>query len=350
MGQLFLSPQYETDMTDNKMRHIYQLNSELFKVTGIQRVLMDIHEALRGEGAKIVGTVSFDKVNPDLHIRESDYMQMKGYRMFRNAVVIIHERRYLPIFWFLNKVLRYNVKVIYVHHNELYGQKLLSRFPDHVVAISDAGIRNLVEYFGVPRKHITKIHNCVRQPDGFSLKRKEFDPDHITILYPARINTVKQQVEIVRMLKGKLDSRIRILFAGIGPAYEELKTACAGSRQFVALGFRDDVMELMQKVDFMMLFSKHEGLPISLIEATMTGTPIICNDVGGNTEIAIDNKNAIVINDWEQLIECLNALPTMSADKYLDMTSSGREVYETMYRFSTFANDYKKMIESLTKN
>lgn len=344
MGRLFLSPQYETDMTDNKMRHFYQLNSELFKVTGIQRVLMDIHEALRGEGARIVGTVPYNKVNPDLHIRESDYMQMKGYRMFRNAVVIIHERRYLPIFWFLNKVLRYNVKVIYVHHNELYGQKLLSRFPDHVVAISDAGIRNLVEYFGVPRKHITKIHNCVRQPDGFSLKRKEFDPDHITILYPARINTVKQQVEIVRRLKGKLDSRIRILFAGIGPAYEELKTVCAGSGQFVALGFRDDVMELMQKVDFMMLFSKHEGLPISLIEATMTGTPIICNDVGGNTEIAIDNKNAIVINDWENLTMRLNSLLLLSKAEYKNLSQNCLKTYENKFTFSRFKKDYINII------
>ena len=39
-------------------RKIYNLNSELYKVTGIQRVLLDIHEALKtGLETKIVGTI-----------------------------------------------------------------------------------------------------------------------------------------------------------------------------------------------------------------------------------------------------------------------------------------------------
>ena len=53
-------------------------------------------------------------------------------------------------------------RVVYVHHNELYGQKILSKFPENVVAISDAGIKNLTEYFNLPIKNITKIHNTVR--------------------------------------------------------------------------------------------------------------------------------------------------------------------------------------------
>ncbi len=335
-------------MNFKNTRPIFQLNSELHKVTGIQRVLMDIHEALRPLGAKIVGTVPFAEVNPDLDIAEDDYTRMRGYGMFRHAVVIIHERRYLPIFWLLNKLPRLDARIVYVHHNELYGQKILSRFPKQVVAISDAGIRNLTDYFGIPRANITKIHNCARQPKGFVPHSKEFNPEHITILYPARVNTVKRQVEIARQLRGKLDPRVRILFAGTGPDYEELRATCEDSEQFIALGYRNDILALMRQADFIMLFSRHEGLPISLIEAAMTGTPIICNTVGGNTEIAIDGHNAFVNNDWNSLIECINALPTMSAYKYRDMSLNGRKIYETMYRFSTFATDYRKLIVSLT--
>jgi len=330
-------------------RKIYQLNSELFKVTGIQRVLMDIHEALRGVGAKIVGTVPFEKVNPDLRISESDYLQLSGYGMFRKAVVIIHERRFLPVFWFLNKILRYDIKVVYVHHNELYGHKLLSRFPEHVVAISDAGIRNLTGYFGVPCTHITKIHNCVREPEGFIPQSKEFDSAHITILYPARINSVKRQVEIVRRLRGKLDPQVRILFAGIGPDYEALKAECGDSEQFVSLGFRDDVTGLMQQSDFMMLFSRHEGLPISLIEASMTGTPIICNDVGGNTEIACNGQNAFIVNEWDELIARINTIPDLSEKEYNNMASESRRVYVDNYQFTNFAIQYKDFISKLIK-
>lgn len=329
------------------MRPVYQLNSELYKVTGIQRVMMDIHEALKPFGAKIIGTVPMEKVNKDLGINESDYIQFNGYGRLKGSVVIVHERRYLPIFWVLNKILRFDIELIYVHHNELYGQRLLSRFPKHVVAISDAGIKNLTEYFGVKREYISKIHNCVRKPDGFRAKRKEFNPEEITILYPARINSVKRQVEIVRNLRGKLSDKVRILFAGEGPEYEELQKECGDSTQFVALGFRADVPELMQQSDFMMLYSRHEGLPISLIEATMTGTPIICNNVGGNCEIAFDGRNALVPESWEELTQTLNLLPELSKETYASMSRASVEVYERYYRFEKFADGYRILIKQL---
>lgn len=326
------------------MMKIFQLNSELFKVTGIQKVVMDIHEALRPYGARIVGTIPFERVDKTLGIPQSEYVQLRGYGMFRNSVVIIHERRYLPVFWGLNKLLRYNVRVIYIHHSELYGQKLLSRFPREVVAISDAGIRNLTEYFGVPRSCITKIHNCVREPVGMSCTPKNFSGQRVTILYPARINSGKQQIEIVRRLRGRIDPRVRILFAGVGPEYDALVRECAGSQQFVALGFRSDVLQLMRESDFMMLFSLYEGLPISLIEATMTATPILCNSVGGNTEIAYAGKNAFVVADWDELVEQINLLPELSQESYVAMSRESRRIYESEFRFERFAKEYVDLI------
>ena len=324
---------------------IYQLNSELYKVTGIQRVVMDIHEALRERGAKIVGTVPFEKLADDLKISKGEYKEFVGYKMFRKSTVIIHERRYLPMFWILNNILRYNIDVVYVHHNELYGRKLLSRFPNKVVAISDAGIRNLTEYFGVSHDNIKKIHNCVRKPEDFVILPKHFNPENITILYPARINAVKRQVEIVEKLQDKLDSRVHIHFVGTGPHYEQLKIACGNSDQFVALGYRSDVLDLLNKSDFMMLFSQHEGLPISLIEATMTGTPIVCNAVGGNTEIAKHGKNALVVNTWEELLIVLNKLPEMSVDEYNRLSREAIGTYEREFTFERFKNDYSNLLK-----
>ena len=46
---------------------VYSFNSELFKITGVQKVLMDVHHAIMGEyDAKIVGTVPYDKLHKDL--------------------------------------------------------------------------------------------------------------------------------------------------------------------------------------------------------------------------------------------------------------------------------------------
>lgn len=327
---------------------IYNFNTELFKVTGIQRVLMDIHAALKPYfDSKVVGFIDYDKIDKNLGIGKDEYIKLGNLFQLRNSVIFIHERKLMPLMFILTHLPLMNIKCVYVHHNELYGNKVLSLFPRNIVAISDAGIRNLTDYFEVPRNHIIKIHNCVRQPDNYVAKEKKFDSNCITILYPARINSVKQQIEIVRRLKGNLDKRIKIFFAGTGPDYERLLKECADSNQFVALGFQSDIPNLMVKSDFVMLFSKHEGLPISLIEAIMTGTPIICNDVGGNTEIATDGKNAFVIKDWDNLIARLNGLSKISASEYHRMSQESRSVYCKEYTFEGFSAAYNNLVKEI---
>ncbi|MFG6426147.1 glycosyltransferase family 4 protein [Lepagella muris] len=329
-------------------KKVFQFNKELYKVTGIQKVLMDIHEALRTEfDCKIVGEIPYEKVNKNLEIAETDYVRYKNPLMFRNSIVIIHERRLLPLMWILMRIPGLNVKCIYIHHNELYGNKLLSLFPKNIVAISDAGIKNLTKYFGVKYSAITKIHNCVREYEAYVKREKKFDSNNVTILYPARINDVKRQIEIVKHLKGKLDNRVKILFAGTGPLLNELNDICEGDEQFQVLGFRDDIPELMQNSDFVMLFSKHEGLPISLIEATQRGIPVICNSVGGNEEIIRDGENGIICNDWDSLLNTLNTLPAMTQDIIDCMSENGRRAYLNNFNFKIFKNNYIKLIKSV---
>lgn len=329
-------------------RKVFQLNTELYKVTGIQRVLLDIQEALRDDfEAKIVGNIPYGKVNGSLGISGDDYLRFRNPFMFRNSIVIIHERRLLPLMWLLGHIPGFNLKCVYVHHNELYGNKRLSLFPENIVAISDAGIRNLTDYFGVSPANITKIHNCVRETFPDVSRTKKFDPNNITILYPARINSVKRQIEIVNHLKGKLDPRVRILFAGTGPQYEELEKLCRDCDQFKALGFRDDIPSLMGQCDFMMLFSKHEGLPISLIEASQIGLPAICNNVGGNTEIVKDNVNGIVVDDWDNLIAALNHLSDTKQSDMDMMARQGKKIYENNFNFGIFKRKYCDLINRL---
>ena len=113
------------------------------------------------------------------------------------------------------------------------------------------------------------------------------------------------------------------------------------------MGYVSDIPSLMQKCDYMLLFSKHEGLPITLIEAAMCGLPIVCNDVGGNTEIAVDGKNAFVVNDWEDLIATINRLAETNSKRYGEMSEASRKIYEEHYTFDTFKKNYLALLGSL---
>lgn len=330
------------------MKTIFSINTQLYKLTGVEKVLMDVHHALKDTyDCKIVGTIDYDKVRPDHHINKKEYIKWSNPFMFRKSIVIVHERKLLPWLWLLNHLLFQQIKIVYVHHSLLFGQKLLSRMPKNVVAIADKGIDNLHNYFGVPLENITKIHNCVE--DVKPEPHKIYNGGNVTLLYPARINDIKRQLEIVQKLKGKLNPNVRILFAGDGPHYELLKELIGSDNNFEALGYRNDIHDLLQKCDYMMLFSDHEGLPITLIEATMCGTPVVCNNVGGNTEIVEDGKGGFVLekDDWDGLITLLNSLPDVTSEKYKAMSECGRKMYESQFTFEKFRKQYIELIQRL---
>ena len=330
-------------------RKVYSFNSELHNVTGVQKVVLSIHNALKGEyQAKVIGFKSYNEVNPSLGIKEDEYVKLRNPLMLRHSVVFVHERKFLALFWLINHLLFLKITVVYVHHSMLYGHRILTILPRHIVAISDPGIHNLTEYFHAPIGHIHKIYNCVE--DRKELRRTVRQRDgFIRILYPARINSLKRQLTIVEKLRGKIDARIQIDFAGIGPLYEELKNCLRrDDNQFHSIGFVDDIPARMLEYDYVMLFSKHEGLPISLIEATMTGTPIICNDVGGNVEIGHVGENAFVADDWDTLIETLNSLPELPAKEYEKMCRASRDIYEKHFTYSIFKKNYLDLVKSIS--
>ena len=329
-----------------KREKLFSIDFQLHLVTGVEKVMLDVHRAVNDEyEAKIVGNIPFEKVHEGHGIRPEEYVKFNSPFMFYNSIVIVHERRLLLFLWLLNHILFQRIKIVYVHHSLLYGHKLTTVLPNNIVAIADRGIENLTQYFGAPPKNIHKIHNCV--VDSFKEPHPLVHKDRISLLLPGRINSYKQQFEIVNHLKGKLDKRILIRFAGDGERLGELRTLCAKDENFEVLGFRDDVIRLLGETDYMFLFSTQEGLSITLIEATMVGIPIICNDVGGNSEICHNGENGWVLNNWEELIRTLNNLPNVTDEQYKNMCKKSREIYCENFTFEVFKRKYLELLANL---
>jgi glycosyltransferase involved in cell wall biosynthesis len=51
------------------------------------------------------------------------------------------------------------------------------------------------------------------------------------------------------------------------------------------LGYREDMMEILQIADVFIFPSYQEGLPMALLEAMASGIPIICSDIRGNRDL-----------------------------------------------------------------
>jgi glycosyltransferase involved in cell wall biosynthesis len=336
----------------NKIR-ILSITTSLARYGGAQKVLLDLHHGIETEfECRIIGFQSFDKIHPKFGIRKSEYIQLKNLKslkILRNATILVHARNVIPLIVVLKKILFLkNTRIIYVSHNVYNTYKRLTLFPNTIVSISNKVTENLMSFFNRKRENIHLIYNGIDDKYGRSEVEVFSTSDKIKILYPARVNKVKRQLEIVENLKGNLSDKIEIHFAGVGDDYEKLKELCETTNNFEALGFVEDMDSLIKEYHYVMLYSFQEGLPIALIEGIMYGKPLLVNDIGGNLEIGVPGMNAIELQgDWNVTISQLNELCVVDELIYQRMCLNSRRLFLEKFKIETMVSRYKELILSV---
>ena len=315
---------------------------------GAEQVALTLHRLFKERkfDAILSGGGDFSNIYPVFGVSEGEYFKLtlKALFSFKGCVVISHHRRFTTLIYIVNKLFKLKIRLIHVSHNEFHDLKYFTFYPDEVVAVSGRVKSNLLSFFGLSPDQVRVIYNGLADRYCSNLATKfENKNENILILYPGRITEVKRQVEVISRLKNKIKANIEIHFAGEGEDLETLRKITKGSQNFKCLGFVS-VIEILPKYDYVMLFSTNEGLPLSLIEACMFGKPIICSDVGGNSEIVSSNENGFITNEFDELIEILNALPLPDSPQYRTLASTARRTYESKFQKSRMVTEYLQLI------
>jgi glycosyltransferase involved in cell wall biosynthesis len=328
---------------------VLSITTNLSRYGGAQKVLMDVHEGIREQyNAKVIGFQKFEELHSKYNIQKTEYVQLVNPFYLNNKVLIVHARNVMAVMMLMKRLFFLNTEILYVSHNVYSTHRRYSFFPKRIISISKKVTQNLTDYFKLTDRNIQLIYNGIKdEAKGVSMHsyRKS---GKIIILYSARVNTVKRQLQIVDKLDGVLDSTIEIHFAGVGDDYEKLKKRCEGTSNFKTLGFVKDISQVINKADYLMLFSVQEGLPISLIEGIMHGKPLLVNDVGGNQEIGVPGVNGIPLDeDWDSLANTLNGLTAITSDQYGLMSQESRKRYENIFTYERMVKGYLEVLKAI---
>ena len=240
------------------------------------------------------------------------------------------------------------VKIPYVTTCHGFYKKRLTRriFPcwgDKVIAISEPVRENLVNYFKLPKDKVRLVHNGL-DAGRFSRHYSKEEKEKIKRDYGlkekgkvvgniARLVKVKGQEYILHAAKEILKVRPRTQFLIVGGGKEKDRLVDLAKRLDItasvfftgSLKKVEDVLAIMDIFVFPAFWQ--EGFGLSILEAMVSGLPVVASNVGGVYTLVKDNKTGFLVpaKDVSSLID---ALLRLLDDKKLafQMGHTGREL------------------------
>jgi len=235
------------------------------------------------------------------------------------AVVVAHGseplKYLLPAMIGRRRPLAYNAIGIYSGSDRPVQQRiwrfLLAR-PDLVVAVGEEVRAECIERFGVPDHRVVFVPNG-RDPAVFRPGPERLRSAMPRLIFVGALVDGKRPHRFIdavsRLRAGKTPFSAAMI--GDGPLRQDLARP-ASEAQVELLGGRSDVPDLLGQADVLVFTSlpPGEGMPGVLIEAGLSGLPVVATDVPGVRTIVRDRATGYIVDvdDMEALVASITKL------------------------------------------
>ena len=295
---------------------------------------------------------------------------IKGFFMFRKTLRefrpdIIHSHLFSGVIY--TKVFSPSQVLIYTHHSTqlLFNENIFRFFLKYCsgyVAISKLCGDFLEKYIN-QKKGYAIIYNGIDTKRmsinrTSSLQSTENGGKPVILIAVGRLIEEKNYpllIDVVHELSKDIRVKFELQIAGEGTAAIKSNVIERINEYKLhnivkLLGNRSDVPDLLSKADIFVMSSLSEGLPISLIEAQMSGLASVVTDVGGCSEIIDITKGGIVVES-ENLTNFVHALKTVITCQevrklYSENASQNTKIFEITSSLELHRAFYKEVLIS----
>lgn len=173
-----------------------------------------------------------------------------------------------------------------------------SRHVDCIVAVSNELRTRLVTS--------NWVGDCAVIPNGVDLKRfhavatlenwrtaLHVPENAILVGNVARFDPIKRQSDLVEAAKilSQMGSKIVILLVGQGPLHAQIHQLARNCPNIRFLSQTDRMPDLLGSLDIFVLCSRHEAMPLVILEAMASGLPIVATRVGGIPDLTGEGES-----------------------------------------------------------
>jgi len=256
--------------------------------------------------------------------------------------------RYLP-----EHVLR-----VMIVHNITPGTYAAARsIQDHVhatIGVSERCRTDLVERYGFPADRTHAIANAVDTgPFSEKARNRVRSGQALRALFVGRIEDASKGVLWFREILDGLPETVSLTIAGNGPDMKKLKRRLASHWKRVDyLGAvpPENIPSIMAQHDALIMPSRYEGLPMTLIEAMAAGCVPIVSHIRGVTDTIVENGTNGFLFPVGNYTAAVNAILRLHNDRDLleRMSTSAQELAPKRYSLEKMASRYHDVISALT--
>ena len=237
----------------------------------------------------------------------------------------------------------------------LLSYRFVIRFCNKVIAVSRGTAQFLVEKRGVPigkilvipygvdlSKYSTDDNPILRRKLGLNRKNK-------VIGVVARLQVVKGHVYLINAAEKIVGvfPEVKFVFVGDGTLRNELEEHIRAKRlerNFLFLGYRSDIPEIMRTFDIFVLPSLSEGFPNVVLEAMAAGKPVVATAIDGTKEAIANNITGLLV-PVKNSKALQNVLLKLLRDESLSkqMGERGRKRVEEYFSLAKQVNSFEKL-------
>lgn len=237
-------------------------------------------------------------------------------------------------------------------------ERYLAKQSTGIIAISKLQKKELVEDHKIVKESKVKIIPLGFELEQFNQEKEakrevirdkyNISEGEIAIAIVGRLAPIKDHsffLSVIEKLAVKINRKIKVFIVGGGSEFDQIasrvKEINHSNVEIIMTSWVLDIAIFNAGMDIVCLTSKNEGTPVSLIEAQATGIPVVSTNVGGVSDIVVNNEAGYIINhgDIETYVEKLRLLV---------------EDKELRLRFGTFGKEfvverfgYQKLVSSM---